>query len=307
MSGFRNMILKRCITLLALVPLGGCGEEPEEIQASRPQSPTIAVINGRPLLRDQFENFLSQAPADSEEEPTHSRRAARFRDFLLEQLLLQEATRQKITVEEEEVERQLVLWLSQEQEVTEQLRERVRTLLTIQGFIKEEIVSKIEIGNQEIYRYYQTHADQYIIEDEAHVLEVMVEDREQAEEIREQLNFGDTRTFKSMAQGYSQGLTAQAGGDLGTFLRGQLPENFEKTIFQLKPGEISPVFRSPEGYHIFMMEEWVPRHAQKFYEVQETIFEDLVAAKERVALDEYVNRLFEGASIEIHDETLTIE
>ena len=70
MSGFRNMILKRCITLLALVPLGGCGEEPEEIQATRPQSPTIAVMNGRPLLRDQFEGFLSLAPADSEEEPT---------------------------------------------------------------------------------------------------------------------------------------------------------------------------------------------------------------------------------------------
>ena len=307
MSGFRKMILKRFIILLALVPLGGCGEETEEIQLTQPESPTIAVINGRPLLRSQFESFLSVAPEDSEEEPTDSRREARFREFLLEQLLLQEATRLKITVEEEEVQRQLVQWFSQEQEVTEQLRERVRTLLTIQRFIKQEIVSQLDIGNQEIYRYYTTHAGEYIIEDEAHVLEVMVEDREQAEEIREQLNFGDTRTFKSMAQGYSLGLTAQAGGDLGTFLRGQLPESFEETIFQLKPGEISPVFRSPEGYHIFMMEEWVPRHAQKFYEVQETIFEKLVAAKERVALDEYVNRLFEGASIEIHDETLTFE
>lgn len=307
MSGFRNMILKRFILVLALVPLGGCGEEPEEIQPTQPESPTIAVLNGRPLLRDQFQSFLSLAPDDSEEESTDSRRETRFREFLLEQLLLQEATTQEITVEEEEVERQLVQWLSPEQEVTEQLRERVRILLTIQRFIKQEIVSQIEIGNQEIYRYYTTHAHEYIIEDEAHVLEVMVEDREQAEEIREQLNFGDTRTFKSMAQGYSRGLTAQAGGDLGTFIRGQLPDNFEKTIFQLKPGEISPVFRSPEGYHIFMMEEWVPRHAQKFYEVQETIFEKLVAAKERVALDEYVNRLFEGASIEIHDETLTFE
>ncbi len=307
MSGFRNMILKRLILMLALVPLGGCGEEPEEIQPTQPESPTIAVMNGRPLLRDQFQSFLSLAPDDSEEELTDSRREAQFREFLLEQLLLQEATRQEITVDEEEVQRKLVQWLSQEQEVTEQLRERVRTLLTIQRFIKQEIVSQIEIGNQEIYRYYTTHADQYIIEDEAHVLEVLVEDRDQAEEIQEQLNFGDTRTFKSMAQSYSLGLTAQTGGDLGTFRRGQLPENFEKTIFQLKPGEISPVFRSPEGYHIFMMEEWIPRHAQKFYEVQEAIFEELVAAKERVALDEYVNRLFEGASLEIHDETLKFE
>jgi len=88
MSGFRNMILKRLILMLALVPLGGCGEEPEEIQPTQPESPTIAVMNGRPLLRDQFQSFLSLAPDDSEEELTDSRREAQFREFLLEQLLL---------------------------------------------------------------------------------------------------------------------------------------------------------------------------------------------------------------------------
>ncbi len=136
---------------------------------------------------------------------------------------------------------------------------------------------------------------------------ILLEDRERAEEIRAQLNFGDVRTFKSMARSYSQGLTAQAGGDLGTFTSGQLPENFEKVIFQLKAGEISTVFRSPEGYHIFMMEEWVPRHAQKFHEVQEAIFEKLVGEKESVALEEYINQLFQSASIEVHDRTLSLE
>ena len=87
----------------------------------------------------------------------------------------------------------------------------------------------------------------------------------------------------------------------------QLPEDFEKTIFKLKPGEISPVFRSAEGYHIFMMEEWVPRHAQKFYEVQDALFEKLVADKERLALDQYVEQLFLAASVDIHDEDLDLE
>ena len=113
-------------------------------------------------------------------------------------------------------------------------------------------------------RYYRRHSDEYKVDDEYHVLEILLEDRERAEEIRAQLNFGDVRTFKSMARSYSQGLTAQAGGVLGTFRSGQLPENFEKVIFQLKAGEISTVFRSPEGYHIFMIEEWVPATPRNF-------------------------------------------
>ena len=56
-----------------------------------------------------------------------------------------------------------------------------------------------------------------------------------------------------------------------------------------------------------MMEEWVPRHAQKFHEVQEAIFEKLVGEKESVALEEYVNQLFQSASIEVHDRTLSLE
>ena len=156
-------------------------------------------------------------------------------------------------------------------------------------------------------RYYRRHSDDYKVDDEYHVLEILLEDRERAEEIREQLNFGDVRTFNSMARRHSQGVTAQAGGDLGTFKRGQLPENFEKIIFQLKAGEISTIFHSPEGYHIFMMEEWIARHAQKFHEVQEAIFEKLVGEKESVALDDYVNQLFQSASIEVHDPTLSLE
>lgn len=309
MTGFRNMTLKRFIGPLALALVAGCAEaEKEEVQFSQAESPVIASINGRPLYQDQFERFLSLVPSEpGEEEPLNSERRVRFRAFVLEQLLLQEAERKEVIVDEALVRQQLASWLSEGQEVTPGLDERVRSFLKIQKFIKQEIRDQIEIGNQEMQRYYRQHSDEYKVDDEYHVLEILVEDRERAEEIREQLSFWDVRTFKSIARSYSQGLTSQAEGDLGTFRSGQLPENFEKVIFNLKAGEISTVFHSPEGYHIFMMEEWIPRHAQKFHEVQEAIFEKLVGEKERVALDDYVNQLFQTASIEVHDRTLSLE
>jgi peptidyl-prolyl cis-trans isomerase C len=308
MTGFRNMILKHFVLLLPFVLATGCAApEKEEVQAPEAESPIIASINGRPVYQDQFEGFLSLEPNEPGEEPVQSQRNIRFREFVMEQLLLQEAETKEIEVDEALVRQQLASWLSAGQEVTPDLGERVRTFLKIQKFIKQEIRDRVEIGNQEMQRYYRRHSDDYKVDDEYHVLEILLEDRERAEEIREQLNFGDVRTFKSMARRYSQGLTAQAGGDLGTFKHGQLPENFEKIIFQLKAGEISAIFHSPEGYHIFMMEEWIPRHAQKFHEVQEAIFEKLVGEKESVALDDYVNQLFQSASIEVHDRTLSLE
>ncbi|MFQ5928778.1 MAG: peptidylprolyl isomerase [Acidobacteriota bacterium] len=298
------MIARRIVSLLVLAIAGACAEESQEIQ---PQSRIIAVIKGQPVLQERFENFLSLRQDQLEGELVEFQRKALFREFLTEELLLHEAQKEKITLEESEVQLQLDRWLSKEQEVTPALLERVRIFLKIQKFVRNIIGSQISVSLQEMQKYYQEHEEEFIIEDQAHVLEILVDDQNRAEEIRGQLKFGDVRTFKSMAQRLSRGLTAEVGGDLGIFERGQLPEDFEKAIFTLKAGEVSPLFRSAEGYHIFMLEEWVPRHAQKFYEVQETIFKKLVAKKERVALDEYVNQLFQAASVEIFDETLNFE
>lgn len=304
MSHFRNMIARRIVSLLVLAIAGACAEESHEIQ---PQSRIIAVIKGQPVLQEQFEDFVSLRQDQLEGELVEFQKKALFREFLTEELLLHEAEKEKIALEESEVQLQLDRWLTKEQEVTPALLERVRVFLKIQKFVRNMIGSQITVSLQEMQKYYQEHEEEFIIEDQAHVLEILVDDQNRAEEIGGQLKFGDVRTFKSMAQRLSRGLTAEVGGDLGIFERGQLPEDFEKAVFTLKAGEVSPLFRSAEGYHIFMLEEWVPRHAQKFYEVQETIFKKLVAQKERVALDEYVNQLFQAASVEIFDETLNFE
>jgi parvulin-like peptidyl-prolyl isomerase len=40
------------------------------------------------------------------------------------------------------------------------------------------------------------------------------------------------------------------GGDLGSFERGVMVEEFENVVFQMQPGERSPIFRTPFGFHI---------------------------------------------------------
>ena len=78
---------------------------------------------------------------------------------------------------------------------------------------------------------------------------IMVKTREQAEEILKQLKAG--ADFQELARKYSIGPTAQQGGDLGYFYPGDFAPEFDQAIRKLKPGEISGIVKTAEGYHIF--------------------------------------------------------
>ena len=158
-----------------------------------------------------------------------------------------------------------------------------------------------------VREFVEEHAEEFRVGDLARVLEILAATRAEAERLRAQVQSGDLNRFKELARQYSLGVTAQSGGVLGVYERGELPEEFEKVIFALKPGEVSEPFRSDYGYHLFAMEEWIPAHEQKFYEVRDQIFETLTSEKEREAVDRYISGLLEGAQIRIMDENLRFE
>ena len=300
MTGFRSMIIGFPVSVLALALGSACGGG--ESRRPLPAASPIAVVKGEPVVRQQFDDYLSLRLGQLEPDSSEPGEKVLFREFLTERLLLQEAAEEQI--EEDEIREQLASWLSEGQEVTSALLERARIFLRIQKFVRSKINSQISVSLEEMQDYYEDHEKEFIVEDQAHVLEILLQDRDEVGEIRGQLAFGDVRAFRTLARSRSQGLSAEAGGDLGVFERGQLPEDFERAIFKLKPGEISTIFSSDQGYHLFMLEEWVPRHPQRFYEVQAMIFRRIIAERERTALDQYVNQLFQSASVQIMDADL---
>ncbi|HXK58552.1 MAG TPA: peptidylprolyl isomerase [Acidobacteriota bacterium] len=75
------------------------------------------------------------------------------------------------------------------------------------------------------------------------------EARKKAEAVLARINAGED--FASVAKAVSEDPgSAQQGGDLGFFGRGQMVPEFEQAAFSLQPGQTSGLVKSPFGFHI---------------------------------------------------------
>lgn len=64
--------------------------------------------------------------------------------------------------------------------------------------------------------------------------------------------------FESLAKRYSQDGSASQGGDLGWARRGQMVREFERVMFGMNPGIISPVTETVFGYHLIRVDRVKP-------------------------------------------------
>ncbi len=146
-----------------------------------------------------------------------------------------------------------------------QFREDVRGEMIIARLRQREVTNRISITDQEIANYLATQAAQGNVNDEfrvAHILigvpeaattEIIDKVKLKAETLLAELQKG--ADFKQTAISASDGQHALEGGDLGWRKSGQLPTLFAASLLRMKPGEISPLIRSPSGFHIVKLLE----------------------------------------------------
>ncbi|UPU37132.1 peptidylprolyl isomerase [Geomonas paludis] len=183
-----------------------------------------------------------------------------------------------------------------------------RKSIVINTFIDQRFTSKVEVSDAEARSFYQENQDKYFIRMEnaraSHIL-VKVDEkmkpeekqkaREKAEALLTRVKGGED--FAAVAESESGCPSATAGGDLGTFGRGQMVAPFEKAVFDLKPGEISSVVESQFGFHIIKLAEKHEAGKVSYEEAKQKIVEFLKAEKVRKAVMSFVDELKSKAKI----------
>ena len=61
--------------------------------------------------------------------------------------------------------------------------------------------------------------------------------------------------FAALAKKHSQDTSADKGGDLDWFGKGQMVPEFDQAVFSMKPGQVSDLVKTQFGYHIIKLED----------------------------------------------------
>ncbi len=92
---------------------------------------------------------------------------------------------------------------------------------------------------------------------------------EKADELKKEISEG--KDFAELARKYSDDPSAPSGGHIGKISKGDMRDEFEKTIFSLKEGEVSQILKFPEGYYVFRVNKILDADIKGFDEAKEDI------------------------------------
>ncbi len=145
----------------------------------------------------------------------------------------------------------------------DRFREEIRQQILLTRVREREVDDKIQVSEGEIDLYMsENNAEDRAEYKLAHILvrvpeeaapERIAQARARADKARaEALAGGD---FAVLAAGYSDGPEALKGGEMEWRSADRLPELFSGALKAMKQGEVSPVLRSPAGFHVLKLLE----------------------------------------------------
>jgi parvulin-like peptidyl-prolyl isomerase len=239
-------------------------------------------------------------------------------------LQVQEAEREKIVIEEAEIDEELSdrikkMNLKSREEFEAALkaqgipmtavRKRVADELRRGRIVSRKVRLRISVTEEEVSQYLEAnrakletglsyHAAHILIVPETGPEDAALENaRIRADLLRTELQQGGN--FAELARQYSRDASARDGGDLGTLKRGELAQDIETQILSLSPGQISSPYRSALGYHIFRLESKETLEGEGLGRVRAQIREILFREKFDTRLDAWLKEIKQRAVIDV--------
>ena len=322
----RNLALS--VLLLALV---GC-------KRSAPAN-VAAAVNGRAIAFAELDqNYESQFPS-AEERPSDDQvliqRLEVLRTLIDREIMLQRAEKMGLMAVDADVEAKFTelkapytqeefqKQLNARKMTQEDLKTQLRRDLSVQKLFNKEITSQISITDKDITDFYNANKNSFnLAEPQVHMSQILVtstadpnvrnlkndkaqndtQARKKVENLYARIKQGED--FAQIAQNYSEDPnSAQSGGDLGFVTESSLEKanaELRKMVMALRPGEVTNIFHSGEGYRILKVISREPAGQRELNDptVQQTIRETLINRKDQLLKAAYYEVARNEAKVE---------
>lgn len=314
--------MKKSLPLLLLALLVCCAGE------NKPKDGVICV-NGVWLKKDNIDKvvelYKQQMAAAFPQKalegipPEIKKNVAR--QLIANEVVLQEAKKRKVACDPARLEQTLDgikkqfpdsatldRELAKMGQTRQDMRNQVRDGLLIDTLIKSLGRSSDTVPDKSCKEYYDANQAQFASEKRFRVSQILITVKkdatpaqkkaaaDKAAQVLAEVKTG--KDFAAAAKKYSQDpSTAQAGGDIGWFKKGDLKKEFDVVATSLKPNEVSAVFETEAGFHIAKKtgEEMLP--PQPFEKARDQIRKVLTLRKQNDVVKHFVDSLMSVSKI----------
>ena len=313
MFQFKRTYVVYCLCFLLAASLSGCdliasikeyfqgpAEKPAaKAPATQQAAPTVNALKETPvapnvlakvgnwtITKEEFEDRLA---ALKEVVPDYD-----INDPQARQLVLDELINQQVLVAGAEGS-----GLTRQKGIQAAVEEFRRTLIVRE--VARQLTENITVTDEEARAFYDQNVEAKVGPAEWHVREIVVPTKEEATSILTEILTG--ADFAEMARQRSIGNTAAQGGDLGFITEEPFPQ-MGSALLPLEAGDVSSVFRGPQGYYIVKLEEKRDGTRISYEEIKEDIIESQMLFKQQQKILEHLDRLKETTPIEVNEQLL---
>ncbi|MFC9600786.1 peptidylprolyl isomerase [Peribacillus butanolivorans] len=208
---------------------------------------TMASVDGEKINKDELYDALVEGYG-----------ADTLNLLITNKLVALEAEKEGIKIKDEEIQKEidtLVESYGDEKAFKEQLEASGSSMDALKKDIvvylqtKKLIEPRITVTDDEISTYFEDNKDTFAQAEQVEASHILVDDEKTAKKVAKEIAEGGD--FAKLAAEYSTDTqTAENGGSLGYFGKGDMVKEFEDVAFDLDIGKVSNPVKTDYGYHI---------------------------------------------------------
>ncbi|MGC9319629.1 MAG: foldase protein PrsA [Armatimonadota bacterium] len=262
--GFRHAVV--VLTIAAVIAMGGCGNNP------------VAVVDGVKITEAEFRERLVKTYGQD-----------MLREMIDQELLRQAAEDAGIEVTEEELDEEIAnfkqqfpseeefnQWLAGNDLSQEEWRDRMRLILTTRKLALKDV----DVSDEKLKQFFEQNRERYDRPATVALSEIVVDSRETAEEVLQQLKQGEA-SFEDLARRYSLATHSRnQGGERPEMAIERIPiDPIREAAETLPVGEVSEPIDTDGQYYIIKVRDRQPAREASWPEDRERVLEDYKASQ----------------------------